>query len=371
MCVPVGATFFLLTLGEPPSAPADADWPIFRGNARLTGVATSDLPAKPVVRWRFEAGDVIESSAAIAGGVAYVGCDNGSLFALDLATGKPRWKYESKSAIKSSPSVHGDLVYFGDEDGIFHALDHRSGSEKWHFKTGGEIVSAANCIADRLVFGSYDGSLYCLSTKDGRQLWKADTEDKLHGTPAVADDVVLASGCDAKMHVVRLSDGSPVRSIPLASPSAASAATLGDRVFVGTMGNQVLGLDWKSGKRLWQYENPDRQFPFFSSAAVTEKCVVIGGRDKSAHALNPATGKALWTFPTQGKIDASPVIVGDRVFVASTDGRLYALSLDSGKESWRFDAGSGFYATPAVGEGFLVIGTEDGAVYCFGAAAGN
>ncbi len=354
---------------DPTSQHAGADWPIFRGNPQLTGVATCELPAKPVVRWRFETGDLIESAATIADGRAYVGCDNGILFAIDLATGKLRWKHESKSAIKSSPTVHQDWVFYGDEEGDFHALDRSSGREKWHFKTGGEIVSSANCAGDHLVFGSYDGSLYCLSAKDGRLIWKSQTEDKLHGTPALTKDVAMISGCDGSLHVIRLSDGTTVRSIPLSSPSGASAATLGDRVFVGTMGNQVLGINWSAGKRLWKYENPDKEFPFLSSAAVTEKIIVIGGRDKIVHALDPDTGQSLWAFPTQGKIDASPVIVGDRVFVASTDGRLYSLTLRTGKETWRFEAGSGIYASPAVGEGCIVIGTEDGILYCLAAAA--
>src|SRR5579862_1696133 len=44
-----------------------ADWPVFRGNALQTGVASSELPEKLEILWKFEAGE-FEGTAAIAGG---------------------------------------------------------------------------------------------------------------------------------------------------------------------------------------------------------------------------------------------------------------------------------------------------------------
>ena len=67
------------------------DWPMFRGGSLLTGVAKSDVPDKPVVRWTFECGEAITSSAAIVDGTVYVGSEDAGLFAIDLATGKLRW----------------------------------------------------------------------------------------------------------------------------------------------------------------------------------------------------------------------------------------------------------------------------------------
>jgi outer membrane protein assembly factor BamB len=92
---------------------------------------------------------------------------------------------------------------------------------------------------------------------------------------------------------------------------------------------------------------------------------VIGGRDKHVHAIRLEDGKALWTFPTRAKVDASPVIAGQRVIAASYDGNLYLLELASGTEVWKFAGGGPFLASPAVAGGRLVIGNDDGAVYCF------
>ena len=74
----------------PTQAPAD-EWRRFRGSPMLTGVSASTVPATLKVLWTYEAGDIIESSAAVAGGVVYLGGGNGDLVALDFATGKLRW----------------------------------------------------------------------------------------------------------------------------------------------------------------------------------------------------------------------------------------------------------------------------------------
>src|SRR6185436_6498317 len=81
------------------AAPPAADWPQFRGDPALTGVARSTLPAQPKLLWTYEAGEAIESSAAIAGGIVYVGVQPGALIAVDLATGVLRWKYEVSEGI--------------------------------------------------------------------------------------------------------------------------------------------------------------------------------------------------------------------------------------------------------------------------------
>src|SRR5258708_2365751 len=101
------------------------DWPQFRGNLALTGVSTSAVPDNLKLLWTYEAGDAIESSAAIANGVVYVGAGTGYLYAVDLATGKERWKYKVTGDLgigESSPAVANGTVFIGDLAGTFHAV---------------------------------------------------------------------------------------------------------------------------------------------------------------------------------------------------------------------------------------------------------
>src|SRR5204862_179014 len=91
------------------------DWPQFRANPQLTGVTSAAIPATLKLLWTYEAGESIESSAAISSGTVYVGVQPGELIAVDLQTGKLRWKYKAQEGIaESSPAVHDGVVYIGD-----------------------------------------------------------------------------------------------------------------------------------------------------------------------------------------------------------------------------------------------------------------
>ena len=76
---------------------------------------------------------------------------------------------------------------------------------------------------------------------------------------------------------------------------------------------------------------------------MTAEAVIVGSRDRQLHAFNPKTGEPLWSFATRGRIDSSPVVVGDRVFVGSGDGRVYAIDVKTGAKLWQFEAGGGDY----------------------------
>jgi outer membrane protein assembly factor BamB len=118
---------------------------------------------------------------------------------------------------------------------------------------------------------------------------------------------------------------------------------------------------------LWRYEHPRLKFPYYSSAAVRDDLLVVGGRDKLVHALSPRTGEELWTFAAPAAVDSSPVLVGETAVVASRSGDVFVLDGRTGKALWRFAAGAPIEASPAVAGGRFVLGTMDGTLYCFAA----
>jgi outer membrane protein assembly factor BamB len=351
--------------GEGQKPKAAVDWPLFRGNPLQNGVASSNLPAKLAVRWKFKTKDSVEAAVAIANGVVYVGSFDEHLYALDLANGKEKWKVKI-GPIRAAPSYKDGSVYVGTEDGLFFRLEAATGKEVWKFDTDAEITSAANFVGDRVLFGSSRSLLYCLGA-DGKLIWKFRIEGgPVNGSPTVVGNRTFVGGCDSKLHIIDVDKGKEITSVDLGGQTGATAAVAGDCVYIGTMqpGN-VQAVNWKKAEVGWVYE-PQRSGEFYSSPAVTDKLVIVGGRDKLVHALDRQNGRPVWYFPTKKRVDGSPVVVGGRVYVGSLDGNLYVLDLAKGTEVQRFELGRSIAASPAVAEGCLVIGTTDGVVYCLG-----
>jgi outer membrane protein assembly factor BamB len=176
----------------------------------------------------------------------------------------------------------------------------------------------------------------------------------------------FAAGCDSTLHVIDAATGKELSSVPLDGQVGAGAAVRGDRLVVGTMTNDVVAVDLNKPEIAWTFQPVKRAQPFASSAALTDKLALIGSRDKRLYALGRATGKEVWSFATDGKVDSSPVVAGSRVYFGSQDGNLYVLDL-AGMEVQRLKLDGPISASPAVSDGCLVIGTERGTVYCLGA----
>ncbi len=362
-------SLLILGFADIPAAASSESWAQFRGGPEQRGVAGGELPLDIEPVWTFEIPDGTESTAAIAGDKVFLPGLEGKLYALSLADGKLLWTYDAdEEEIKSSPLVHDGTVYFGDEYGRFHAVDAESGERRWMIETDSSISGSANLGDGCILFGSYDAAIYCVSPEDGAVAWKVETEGYVHGTPAVSGGKAVSGGCDGYLRLVDTAKGEEAAKLEIGSYVAASPAVADGNAYFGTFDNSVVAVSLADSKIAWEYRHPEREFPFYSSAAVTDDLVIIGGRDKIVHAIERQTGKAAWTHNAGARVDASPVVVGDRVYIADKAGVLLALALEDGKVLWQFETGSGFSASPAVAGDRLVISTEDGVVYCFAPA---
>ncbi|MEM7481223.1 MAG: PQQ-binding-like beta-propeller repeat protein [Acidobacteriota bacterium] len=349
------------------AAPAAADWASFRGDSSLTGRADAALPERLEPLWTFQVDDGFFATAALVDGKVYAPALDGVLYVLDQATGSELWSYRAKNEIKSSPLVREGVVYFGDESGVLHAVDAETGGARWTFEAGAAVTSSPNLAGGCLLFGAYDNNLYCLDPASGKERWKVETQSYVHATPAVFDNSeVLIAGCDGALRRVRLKDGEELGSTSLGGYAAASPAITEGVAVVGTFENQVLAVEVASGEVRWTYENPERAFPYYASAAIAGDRAVVAGRDKAVRALSLKDGSELWKRSFRARLDASPVVAGERAYIAGQDGSLHALGLASGEVAWQFETGSAFDASPAIADGRLVIGSADGTLYCFG-----
>jgi len=350
--------------GRSRPAAGAGNWPAFQGGGALLGAA-ADAPAPPLdLLWTFKTDDGIEGSAAIAGGSAYVGDTDGTLYAVNLADGTERWRYKADGAFSASPLVRDGRVIIGDEDGVLHAVSTRTGRRLWRVETEGEIQSSANLVDGHVVVGSYDYHLYCVDPRSGAVVWKRETGNYVHCTPAVAAGTVYIAGCDRHLTAVDAATGDVIDTADLKAYAAAAPMPLNHMVVAATMDGRVIAFDRNDLSKQWEYTVEDGAF--FGSPAFAEGRIVIGGRDGKVHAIDAATGAKAWTFPTKGDVDSSPVIAGGRVYVGSRDGTLYVLGLAAGRRLWSFTAGRQINGSPAVTAEVVVFGDTGGRLYCLG-----
>jgi glucose dehydrogenase len=64
----------------------------------------------------------------------------GSLFAIDVATGKTVWRFDQRAGMMSSVATGGGLVFTGDTNGHFRAFDDQSGKVLWDVNLGSPVT---------------------------------------------------------------------------------------------------------------------------------------------------------------------------------------------------------------------------------------
>jgi outer membrane protein assembly factor BamB len=81
------------------------------------------VPATPSATVRWINGTGYGNDPAAAGGTVYAGSDDGTMYALDAATGRLRWARTTEAGAGSSLAAAGGTVYAGGDDGTVYALD--------------------------------------------------------------------------------------------------------------------------------------------------------------------------------------------------------------------------------------------------------
>lgn len=359
---------------------AGDEWPVFRGTLSATGLVRGRLRKRPSQRWIFTAeNDSFVATPVVGNGTVYLGSENGLFFAVDLQTGKERWRWQSPAGIVAPAGYHEGRVYVGDVNGGFHCLDAVTGSVVWQMEAGAEIdggPSFARLSSGRsvVIFGSQDTYLYCVEADSGKPVWKAGGQDQIRCTPPVVQGRTFVAGCDGKLHILTVEEGREVGAIDLEGPTGCTPAVVGSLAYVGTENGVFFALDWEKNVVRWRFEGTESSSAFRSSAALNERYVVVGCRDRKVHCFDRALGKHLWEFTTRRYVDSSPVIIrsgdgnepaDDVVLVTSLDGRLYALRIGDGRVLWEIAVGGAISSSPVVLQDRVLVATEDGDLLCY------
>lgn len=110
----------------------------------------------------------IESSAATTGARAFIGANNGQLYAIDTSNGAKVWNATIGSVqapVWSSPAVANNLVVVGSNDKNVYWLNANDGIILKKFPTQSAVVTSPAIDGDRAYIASEDGTLYSFGPK--------------------------------------------------------------------------------------------------------------------------------------------------------------------------------------------------------------
>ena len=288
-----------------------------------------------------------------------------------VRTAKPAWIFKTGGAIWSSPVTADGVVYFGSSDGMIYALKADSGKQVWQFKTGGAVMGRPTIDAQFVYALSDDGNLYKMNRKSGQVAWRFDTHgenvsrdlpslksetyDYLVSSAAIADGVVYIGSADKRLYAVDERTGAEKWHFETKGLVRSTPAIAGGKVFFGSYDHYFYAVDAKTGALRWQY---DAIFEVVSSPLVVDGIVYVGGRSSDLFAFDAESGKVKWrSFYWSSWVESSAVLYGGTLYIGSSDyQKLFAIDPATGKKIWTFNTDGSSWSTPAVNKETVFIG---------------
>jgi polyvinyl alcohol dehydrogenase (cytochrome) len=285
------AAFCARDLDPPANPPVWSGWGADPRNTRFQTTSSAGLDRERVKNLRLKWAFGFAGAAATFGqptsyaGRLFVGSEDGTVYALDAATGCIWWTFHASATVKTAISIgdQGQAAFFGDTNGYVYGLKASDGSIIWKVHPephpAARITGSPLLVAGRLYVPissgeegaaadphypccTFRGSLVALDTASGKTIWQTYTIDEVAHPTRKGPQGVQYSG--------------PSGAAIWSSPTADLARHI---VYVATGNNYsgpatvesdaVIAMDIKSGKKLWH-----RQFTptdLWNSGCVAEQ----------------------------------------------------------------------------------------------------
>lgn len=406
-------------------------WPLYGrdlSGARATSIAgiTSANVADLAPLWQIEVGGAVSATPVIADGVAYIGSYDGNLYARVAQTGEEVWTYSTGAAVDEpnlgiplgilgSAAMDGGVVYVGDATATVHAIQASTGTVLWATKVDQQptaCIWSSPVIWNDMVFigvasvakeAGFRGSVVALSARTGEISWQTYMVPEgtdgagVFAVPAIdAGRGMLFVGTQNAYSESVAEGGHPINIVALNALTGGVAwsfdaiATAEDGAYTDDIGfsaspnlysiegvdvvgcGQKSGMFWvlnrESGEIVWQVAvSPAGPLGGMEgTSAVHDNILVVPATDWAdpagpakglVSAYDADTGLRRWTKEQEGFPAASAVSISeDLVFQAGIDGILHAYLLPNGVELWKAELGASASGGIGIADGVVIVG---------------
>jgi len=255
--------------------------------------------------------------------------------------GKEAWRrdlgpWRSQHGYCGSPIMHGDMVILANDQlgpSSVIALDAATGSTRWQTKReSGKAAYSVPCIfrppggPPQLILTSFSSGMTGLDPATGRLLWEVRDAfpERVVSSPVIADGLVLGTcGTGGRgRHIIAVRVPADAKTKPEVAWTVTDDA------------------------------------PYVPTGVVKEGLLFVWTENGVVLCLRAATGKRVWRERLGGKFYASPIRVGDRLYMVSTKGEVIVLRAgETFERLGQADLGEAGQATPAVAGGRMFLRT--------------
>jgi outer membrane protein assembly factor BamB len=205
--------------------------------------------------------------------------------------------------------------------------------------------------------------------------WKfSDADGSWIAPPLIVGDRLFAPNSDGKVYVLNLQDGRSEKDAEVIEVSEsqqdearlwAQPVTDGERLFVTSLDKSVIAIDLESYDVLW-HEDLSGAVPG-GVAIGGDGMLYVGSFAKQLEQFDPFTGDHQAVLPTHGWIWGTPVADGDNLYFGDVEGYFYSYNTKEQKLNWEVQPDSAITSSPLILGDRVLVATESGVIFSFDA----
>ena len=315
---------------------------------------------------------------ALYGDAIYAAAQNGTVVALDAASGKRRWKVDVDTELSGGVGVGGDLVLVGNTRGRVIAMESATGRELWRASVSSEVLAPPAADWDVVVVQTLDGKVTGLDAATGARRWTHDSSNPLltlRGTaaPLLSEGAAYAALASGRIVAIKADTGTVLWDGRIANPQGQSdiertidiegrPLLVGANVFAVTYQGKLGGLNIANGRPVWA-----RDASSYVGIAEGFGNIYVAETSGTVSAYEVAGGALRWQNDQLARRQpGTPAAIGSHVAVADFDGYVHLLSQADGHFVGRVRAdGDGVRADMVTGNDMLYVYGNDGGLRAY------
>jgi outer membrane protein assembly factor BamB len=278
-------------------------------------------------------------------------------------------------AIQADLLSYNDLVIACDWAGEVVAFKRKTGEEAWRNRFDSPILTSPTINQGKLFVPFLNGLVRCFDVNNGKMLWETQLPQPITGHLTFADGKLFIP---ASQSLFALNEkGEIIWQRKLGGNLESRPFIKGKNLYIGAWDKNLYAINIENGEIIWQKEQARSRYYSPATCAPIlwgNKLILTQPYDNSAKrgGLLALDDKVELIWQVDGNFGYStPVIDGDRLYIASMEGNLYCVSPE-GKVLWKTNlANPCFNSRPVIkGENIYIVSFND-VLFCVDKKSGK
>jgi outer membrane protein assembly factor BamB len=286
-------------------------------------------------RWWLKAPAELTAPPVVFGSWVVLGFRDGSLYKVEVLTGKIVWKASLDSFASRSFTLSGSTLLVVTAGQYLHSIDYQSGESQWLFDGGFPAGLAVRSKTAPLVYnntvyyGISSGELLAVDLASGKLNWRYNPEysdarfKDVVGEMVIINNRLIFSRNDGLVGAVALGTKQQRLVWSHRFPSVAASVFRGGRYFVGLVNGDMIAMQVSDGNRLWRTITGKG----ISTIKAGERVLYVAGMKGRISAIESANGNIKWTDDLGGLVAAESFYIGSKIYFATGAHNIYGYKL--------------------------------------------